>query len=63
MDILPRYLSHYEYDPSYKFKEGGSIKERIANVERLYKTIKSDLDRNEKKLDRLFKGLYKLKNK
>lgn len=59
----PRYLSHYEYGPSYKFKEGGSIKERIANVERLYKTIKSDLDRNEKRLNRLFKGLYKLKNK
>lgn len=45
------------------FKNGGSIKERIANAERLYKSIKDNHDRNEKRLDRLFKNLYTLKNK
>ena len=56
------------YKPSSQWtpnilKEGGTVKERIADAERLFKTIKSDLDRNEKKLDRLFKKLYTLKNK
>ena len=51
------------FSPKLHFKQGGAIKERIANAERLFKTIKSDLDRNEKKLTRLYKSLYTLKNK
>lgn len=51
------------FSPKLRLKQGGAIKERIANAERLFKTIKSDLDRNEKKLTRLYKSLYTLKNK
>ncbi len=51
------------FSPKLHLKQGGAIKERIANAERLFKTIKSDLDRNEKKLTRLYKSLYTLKNK
>ena len=60
---LKTYPLYYKSPWSPTLKDGGKIKERIANAERLFKTIKSDLDRNEKKLDRLFKSLYTLKNK
>ena len=61
----PSFISKSKIDPNFVIhvKNGGSIKERIANAERLYKTIKDKHDENEKKLNRLFKSLYTLKNK
>jgi len=64
-DFTPTFLSKpQKNNAKYTiFKNGGSIKERIANAERLYKSIKDNHDKNEKRLDRLFKNLYTLKNK